>query len=131
MDPNFLKHPAVILAKMRNAIEPSLVAAGFSFDDRNKPSVPLHLFLDYSRQESLFRLSWDRRDSNEFLGFKAEFLTAPDGYRLIAVMDLSDMCHVPQKEASAILQTRMDSFIAAVVSFLNSVGRAGPLNPTS
>jgi hypothetical protein len=43
MDPNPFKHPAIILAKIRTAIEPSLLAAGFQFNGRNKPSRPIYL----------------------------------------------------------------------------------------
>lgn len=38
VDPNPFKHPAIILAKVRANLEPSLLAAGFRFDGRNKPS---------------------------------------------------------------------------------------------
>ena len=53
-DPSPFKHPAIILAKIRDAIEPSLAAAGFKFDGRNKPRTPVYLYLDYSRGDELF-----------------------------------------------------------------------------
>ena len=78
MDPNPFKHPAVILARLRIAIEPSLSAAGFQFDGRNKPEAPVHLYLDYSRGDELFRLSWDKRERSGFIGFVAEMLREPE-----------------------------------------------------
>ena len=121
MDPNPYKHPAIILTKIRTAIEPSLLATGFRFDRRNKPSKPLHLYLDYSRQGELFRLSWDRRDSNHFIGFTAEIVGEPDGCKIIAKTDLSGIAKLPKNEATAEIQIRIDSFVEAVNAFLSNL----------
>jgi hypothetical protein len=123
MDPNPFKHPAIILAQLRKGIEPSLLAAGFRFDGRNKPSKPLYLYLDYSRQGELFRLSWDRRDSNRFLGVAAELLGDPEGYTLITAVDMSGVAKVPRNRTTAEVQTRIEKFVKAVNDFLNNLSR--------
>jgi hypothetical protein len=123
--PNPFKHPAIILARLRTAIEPSLLAAGFVFDGRNKPSVPLYLYLDYSRGSELFRLSWDSRDSNPFLGVSAELLGDAVGQRLIAAVDLSSCDKGPRNRTAAEIQIRIDSFVEAVNNFLNRLARPG------
>lgn len=125
MDPNPFKHPAVILAKIRNAIEPSLWAAGFCFDGRNKPNVPLHLFLDYSRAGQLFRLAWDRRDSDQFIGFVAEVYDESQGHRTIAVAEFSDIAGMPKAKVTAEFEMRVDSFATAVNDFLMNLNGGG------
>ena len=127
MDPNPFKHPAIILAKIRTAIEPSLLAAGFRFDGRNKPSKPLHLYLDYSRQGELFRLSWDRRDSNRFIGFTADVVGESEGSKTFAKADLSGLAKLPKSKTTAEVQMRIDLFVEAVNAFLNNLASSkGP-----
>ena len=118
MDPNLFKHPAIILARIRNAVEPSLLAAGFQFDGRNKPSRPIYLYLDYSRPGELFRLAWDRRDSNRFIGLTAELLGPSERHATIAAMNLSELANVPKRRNTAEVQTRIDSFAETVNAFL-------------
>jgi hypothetical protein len=130
MDPNPFKYPAIILAKIRAAIEPSLSAAGFHFDGRNKPSRPIYLYLDYSRPGELFRLSWDRRDSNHFIGFTAEIMNEPQGCRRIAAADLSGIAKLPNVEATAEVQMKIDLFVDAINAFLNNLPRSASLKET-
>jgi hypothetical protein len=62
VDPNPIKHPAVLLAQVRAAIEPTLLAARFRFEGRNDPRHdhgPPHLWIDYSRGEEVASLRWD------------------------------------------------------------------------
>ena len=122
--PRALPHPAIVLARLQTAIEPSLFAAGFHFEGRNRPSEPpRYLYLEYSRQGELFRLSWDRRDSDRFLGFTAEFLGDPEGYKRIAAADLSDVAMVPRNRVTAEIQMRIDAFASAVNGFLSNLTR--------
>jgi len=121
MDPNPFKHPAILLAGIRKAIEPSLFSAGFQFDGRNKPDKPLYLYLDYSRPGELFRLSWDRRDSNRFIGLTAEILGDSEQPTTISTISLSGVAHLPKHEVTAAVQMRMDSFVGAVKAFLNKM----------
>ncbi len=128
MDPYPFKHPAVILARIRKRIEPSLLAAGFRFDGRNKPPRPVHIYLDYSRASELFRLSWDRRDSNHFVGFVAELLSGEDEFRVITKADLSYLAKVPKRAVTGELRTQIDRFIDAVSGFF--AGRDGNAPPS-
>ncbi len=62
MDPNPIKNPAVLLAHVRDAIEPALLAAGFRLEGRNDPrrrSEPPHLWIDYSQGQELASIRWD------------------------------------------------------------------------
>jgi hypothetical protein len=114
MDPNPFKHPAIILAKTRDAIEPSLDAAGFSFDTRNKPPVPIYLYLDYTRSDGLFRLSWDRRDSNNFIGFVAELILESDGNDSVTSWDLSYTAKLPRESMTVEIEAQIASFADSV-----------------
>ena len=62
MDPMPIKHSAVLLAHIRDEIEPSLGAAGFRFDARNHPpdNHCASLWIDYLRQSDVFSLRWER-----------------------------------------------------------------------
>lgn len=130
MDPNPFKYPAIILAKIRTAIEPSLLAAGFQFNGRNKPSRPIYLYLDYSRPAELFRLSWDRRDSNRFIGFTAEVIDEPQGCKTIASTDLSGIAKLPKNRTNEEIRIRIDSFVEAVNAFMNGLPRSVSPNET-
>jgi hypothetical protein len=123
MDPNPFKHPAVVLAKIRSAIEPSLSAAGFRFEGRNKPSTPVYLYLDYMREDDLFRLSWDRRDSDHFIGFTAELAPGSEGYKPIARSDLSYIAKMPKEKTTAEIQLQIDSFAKVIKAFLDRLVR--------
>jgi len=122
MDPNPFKHPAIILARIHEAIEPSLAAAGFKFDGRNKPPAPVYLFIDYSRGNDLFRLTWDRRDSDRFIGFVAELIHEPDNIESITSGDLSYIGKLPRDARNAEIQTTVDTFADSVRKCLDGLG---------
>src|SRR5437016_1890526 len=90
MDPNPIKHPAVLLARTRRAVEPLLVGKGFRFEGRNKPERPLFLYIDYARGADVLRISWDRRKSNQFIGLVAELTTEQGSHLVIAETDFTD-----------------------------------------
>lgn len=121
MDPNPFKHPAIVLARIRKAVEPSLIAAGFQFDGRNKPERPVHLYLDYSRPGELFRLAWDRRDSNRFIGVTAELLDAAERSTTIAAVDMSRSVKLPASRNTAEIQTKIDSIVEDIIGFLRKL----------
>lgn len=121
MDPNPFKHPAILLARLRSAIEPSLSAAGFRFEGRNKPAQPVYLYLDYARQGQMFRLAWDTRDSDHFLGLIAELVSEPEGYATIAKCDLSSIARLPRNQTTAEIQNRMDLFARTVNEYLSGM----------
>jgi hypothetical protein len=62
VDPNPIKHHAVLLARIRDAIEPSLIGAGFHFNSRNKPPANhgYSLWIDYVREGETFSIRFDR-----------------------------------------------------------------------
>lgn len=122
MDPNVFKHPAVILAKIRDAIAPSLAAAGYALDGRNKPSKPAHLYIDYSRGDDIFRLSWDRRESNQFIGLVAEFTREPDLLETVVKKDLSYIAKLPRGEkTTAEIQMQIDTIAESINNYLNAL----------
>ena len=130
MDPNPYKHPAIILAKIRTAIEPSLQAAGFHFDGRNKPARPIYLYIDYFRNDQCFRLSWDRRDDKSFIGLVAEIIHEPDLLMTIAKVDFSGMAKTPRKGTAAEVQMRITPFVDAINAYLrNSTSSGGSTFP--
>ena len=114
MDPNPFKHPAVMLAKIRDAIAPNLAAAGFVLEGRNKPERPVHLYIDYSRGNELFRLSFDRRESERFIGFIAEFMLEPDRLETLTSSDLSSIGKLPRNTIAIELEQELEKFADSI-----------------
>ncbi len=87
MDPNPIKHPAVLLARVRDSIEPTLLNAGFQFDSRNSPRDPgrTHLWIDYVRGDDFIGLRWDRWQKTLSL----ELITSSEDFEMIACVSLS------------------------------------------
>jgi hypothetical protein len=121
VDPYPFKHPAIILARIRNAVEPSLFAAGFQFDGRNQPTSPVYLYLDYSRTDELLRLAWDRRDSNCFIGLTAELFGVSERHAAIVAINVSELVKISRRHITAEIQSRIDSFVEGVSAFLNNM----------
>ena len=119
MDPHPYKHPAIILARIRKALEPSLLAAGFRFEGRNKPQRPVHLFLDYVRGGDCLRIAWDRRESDTFIGFTAELIQEPDCRVTMVATDLTGVGPMPSRLLTAEITRRLDLFVLAVRGFLD------------
>lgn len=59
MDPEPIKHPAVLLARVHRNLSPILKTAGFRFHKRNHPDVPIFLWIDYVRGNELISLWWN------------------------------------------------------------------------
>jgi hypothetical protein len=62
MDPNPVKHLAVLLARVREAIEPVLCEAGFTYEGRNKVRgirAPQHRWIHYCRGQEVVSLDLD------------------------------------------------------------------------
>ncbi len=109
-----------MLARVRDRIEPSLVAAGFDFAGRNKPEAPAYLYLDYSRDTELIRVAWDRRDSNNFIGFVAEL--ARESVMVWSITrDLSHIARTLGNQATAQVQFEIEAFAKAVNDYLESI----------
>jgi hypothetical protein len=98
-----------------------LLAAGFQFEGRNKPSKPLHLYLDYPGPGGLFRLSWDRRDSDRFIGVTAELLGPSDRHTTIAATSFSGVVGEPKRRITPVVQMQIDSFVDTVNAFMSDL----------
>jgi hypothetical protein len=122
MGPSPFKHPAVILANVRDAIEPSLSAAGFEFDGRHRPQKPIYPYLDYSRPGMLFRLAWDRRNECNFLGMIVELLDDAGEYQAVATLDFSGLSFTwsPGRIATEVT-SRIEVFVATFNGFLSGI----------
>jgi|GEM_PF-933969 len=126
MDPNPIKHPAVMLARVRDAIEPALLAAGFRLQGRNHPERPVFLWIDYTDGARVFHLAWDRRDSNRFIGLVAELIEEPDGITTVASEDFAGVEEV-RSQGSAKFQQRIEAFAATVNAFLQNGSMSPPV----
>lgn len=128
MDPHPYKHPAVILARIRKALEPSILTAGFRFEGRNKPQRPVHLFLDYVRRGDCLRIAWDRRESNRFIGLTAELIQEPGCLVTVVATDLKVVRPMPSQQLTAEITRRLELFVLAVRGFLDD---SPPVSPDS
>lgn len=104
MDPKPIKHPAVLLARIRDRIEPSLMAAGFQFHSRNKPFGYGSRWLDYMNAGDTISIRWDRR----LVSIVAEMLDRSGRVELLAKAKL-DRVH-DHKE----LMECVEPFVAAI-----------------
>lgn len=66
MDRYPIKNPGVLLARVRDLLEPLFLRAGLQFENRNDPRVdrgPRHLWIDYSRGKEVVSLRLDFRQA--------------------------------------------------------------------
>ena len=119
MDPNPIKHPAVLLARVREAIEPVLRDAGFRYEGRNDPRRrrgPRHLWIDYRRGQEVVSLDWD--------DWRVELsLTATDERGAIHEIALISFARAPGE-----LLKRADQFVQSVQRspYLMATGPTAP-----
>jgi hypothetical protein len=59
-DPNPYKNPGLLLARLRREIEPRLLSVGYQRVGRNPRGARHTLFVDYTRCNEQFTLSWDQ-----------------------------------------------------------------------
>lgn len=119
MDPNPYKHEAIFLAKVRDEIEPWLQAAGFQFHSRNKPDRPIFLYIDYTRNDVVFRLSWDRRNDSVFIGLTAEIIKEPDYLLTIAKINFAEIAMTtPRRAVTTAIDARIGPFVQNVQAYL-------------
>lgn len=120
MDPNPFKHPAVMLARVRDEIAPALLAAGFKLQGRNNAERPVFLWIDYTDGGRVFHLAWDRRHESVFKGLLAELIEEPDRITTVASEDFAGVEEV-RSQGSAKFQQRIEAFAATVNSFLEKL----------
>jgi hypothetical protein len=116
-DPNPYKSPRLLLSKIRSDIEPKLLSAGYRPVARKLPGERRAPFIDYSRSDDLFSVSWDRHEGR----LAAELLT--DGgtaLRAIAAAEFSGV------RSTSDIEDRLAPFMASVRSFLDSLCHPRP-----
>ena len=121
MDPFPIKHPAVALAKIHEALQPSLKAAGFQFDGRNNYS-PTYLYIDYARGSDLFRVAWDRRcrgEIDQFIGFVAEILLEDEQLETIRSHNAAELSKHSRDKLAREFSKLIADFTDAVVCRLD------------
>lgn len=123
MDPIPIKHPGVLLARIRKAIEPRLLAVGFKCDGRNNPSLPVYIYIDYSRPGQLLRIAWDRRDGDSFIGLTAETIGESGDLQEVARVDLSRLGAVSRIQAAAELGKEIDAFVRSIKDYIALISK--------
>jgi len=118
MDPNPIKHQAVLIKEIREALEPYLAVAGLVFDSRNKPKHPGDpIWLVYARPGMLFQIEFEQRIT---AALSAAILDDRGAYRKVAEIPLN----APRSTKE--LMERMECFIAEVITFLETLPSADP-----
>jgi hypothetical protein len=106
MDPNPIKHPAVVIAHIRDAIEPSIIGAGFCFDSRNSPPADGNsLWIDYARAGDTLSIRFDH-----YAGLTAELLDA--GGRVTVLANV----HLDGVRSTDELMSRMARFSESITT---------------
>jgi hypothetical protein len=115
-DPNPYKNPGLLLAMIRREIEPRLLAAGYRLAGRVPRGGPRYRFIDYSRSEDVFTLSWDHHHAR----LAAELLPARGSdLRLVAAAEFSGVRSTSEIEA------RLVPFMVSLGAFLDFTGGPG------
>lgn len=119
MDPHRYKEIGIILAEVRKLVEPSLLATGFRFEDRNKTGET-YRFLDYVRPGEELRIAFDRRNDKRLLGLAAEWIRQSDSAVWTAEesLDVSNQW-LNSEQFTAETNSRITSFATKVNSFVN------------
>jgi hypothetical protein len=120
-DPNPYKNPELLLARIRSDLEPEIQLAGYRLIGRNKRGARRALFLDYSRSDGLFTLSWDQHEAR----LVAELLT--EGQAELQVVATAEFSGV---RSTSDIEDRLAAFIAPLRSFLGGL-RGAPPKPES
>lgn len=95
MDPHPIKHPGVLMAWIRDQVQPILSAQGFSFESRNNPAHdnweiqsyfwPRVLWIDYRRGDETLSLRYDRRNTPML---RAERLNRQGNVEVVATQEI-------------------------------------------
>lgn len=119
MDPNPIKHEAVLLAHIRDEIEPLLFASGFRFGGRNNPpSKHGHsLWIDYVRGNDTLSIRFDRWIAR----MAAEILDGQGRVQIVAEVNFDS----PVK-SNAELMDRVVPFIVSINDFVRTLEVATP-----
>jgi hypothetical protein len=94
-----------------------LLAAGYRLSGKNSRTAKHRLFIDYSRSEELFTLSWDWHHKT----ITAELLAAGGAeLKVIATAELAGV------RSTSDIDARLAPFRAALGNFVNGLRKQGP-----
>ena len=110
----------MILARLRAAVEPSLFAAGFRFEGRNKSraALPLPGLLPPKR---IISIGLGPTRQRPLPGHYRRIPKRSEGYRPIAAVDLSGIAELPRQSQTTEVQLRIDAFVETVNGFLSKL----------
>lgn len=113
MDPNPIKHIGALMKRVRSAIEPAIISAGFVFDGRNKQVRRNNnpMWFDYSRPDKLLRISYEQNIAQ----LAAEIVDANEGHRIVVTTNMN------RPESTSQLMDRIDTFASEVSDFIGSL----------
>lgn len=106
-----IQNVSTLMKLVRAEIEPTLLAAGFTFASRNKPVHPgERVWIDYVRSGQTFSVAYERRDAR----LSAELLESSGDYRPVAASDFD------RPTSRAQMMATIDAFATAITAFLRS-----------
>jgi len=113
MAPNPIKYIGALMNRVRSAVEPALVSAGFIFDGRNKRVHRSNnpMWLDCTRADMLFRISYLQNEAR----LREEIIDSDDGYRAVVTT------YMNRPESTGQLMARIDLFTSELVDFLREL----------
>jgi hypothetical protein len=111
MDPNPIKHPAVLIAHIRDELEPALKASGFRYSGRNNVAYGGSRWIDYTNDAMTLSIRFDHQP--ERIRLIAETLDGLGQVRVIAEVD----CQGPVRSHLQ-LMGRVRPFIDSINSHL-------------
>jgi len=116
-DPNWFKHAGVLLARVRAALEPALLAAGFTRGERNPPEEQLSLFINYTRPGELLSFQWNDRH----VRLSVESITdSGNTLREVAAVTFAGV------RSTADIDARLGPFLAAAQESLKALASSHP-----
>ncbi len=107
-----IRHIGTLMKLVRAEIEPAILAAGFVFEERNKPRQPgERAWIDYNRNGSVFSIAFEREPR-----LVAELLDETGKCRIVAVTEFD----APRTRAD--IMATIKAFASAVSEFMANVG---------
>jgi hypothetical protein len=114
-DPKPYMNPGLVLRKIGSEIESKLRSAGYRPIYRNRNHSRHVMFIEYSRLDDVFTISWNQR----YARLAAEFTAGAAEPRDVATAELSGA------RSSADIDVRLGPFMSVVRGFLDGLKRSG------
>lgn len=109
--PQPIRHVGTLMKLLRSQIDPSLTAAGFVYESRNKPRHPGdRVWIDYRRFEQTLSLSYEHCDARLI----AEFLDESGDCATVAIAE------IPQPPSDRKVLETAKTFAAAIQGWLTA-----------